>query len=183
MTETRLSTVVAYLARNLDYKLTYLEIYQEYLEQVGEKEVIEFIQALMDAEQESIARLSSRLRQLGHPVRQQASLEKLKAQAFTRRDTPGKLQFVQAGLERSAAWYAEQLLNREMVADWDTRQLLIELGRTEAAYLWHANALLAEMAVAEDVHPTRRPVISSTREGHRHSRRGQSSRRRPDRSR
>jgi hypothetical protein len=182
MTQTSLSTVVSHLARNLDYKLTYLEIYQEYLEQVGEKEVIEFIQALMDAEQESIARLSSRLRQLGHPVRQQASLEKLKAQAFTRRDTPGKLQFVQTGLERSAAWYAEQLLHPEMVADSDTRQLLIGLGRTEAAYLWHANALLAEMAIAENVHPTRRSVVSPPREKRQRGRRGQSSRRKPDRS-
>lgn len=183
MTQTRVSTVAAHLARNLDYKLTYLEIYQEYLEQVGEQEVIEFIQALMDGEQESVARLSSRLRQLSHPVRQQASLEKLKAQAFSRRDTSGKLQFVQTGLERSAAWYAEQLLNPEMVADSDTRQLLIELGRTEAAYLWHANALLAEMAVAERVHPTRRPVVAPSREGRQHGRRGRSSRRRPDRSR
>jgi hypothetical protein len=183
MTETKLSTVVAQLARNLDYKLTYLDIYEEYLEQVGEKEVIEFIQALMDAEQESIARLSSRLRQLGHPVRQQASVEKLKAQAWTRRDTPGKLQFVQTGLERSAAWYAEQLLNPEMVADSATRQLLIELGKIEAAYLWHANALLAEMAVAEDVHPTRRPIISPKGGGRGHSRSRRSSRRRPDRSR
>jgi hypothetical protein len=149
MSHTTSSTIIARLARNLEYKLTYLEIYRAYLAQGGEPEAIAFIQALIDRQKDSIASLSSRLRQLDYPVRQLAPLEKLKAQAFARRDTAGKLQFVQAGLERSAAWYGEQLLDPEMRADAATRQLLIDLGQVDAAALWYANALLRELAVAQ----------------------------------
>jgi hypothetical protein len=178
MSQTTPSTVAARLARNLEYKITYLEIYQEYLKQVSDPDVIEFLQQLMDDQQNSIAGLSSRLRRLGHPVNQAASLEKLKAQAFTRRDTLGRLQFVQTGLERSAAWYAEQLLDREMAGDPATRHLLIDLGQTEAAALWWANTLLAGMA-AGGAYPSQKlePPPAARRRprgpgGHRTGRRG-----------
>ncbi len=182
MSQTTLSTVTARLARNLEYKLTYLEIYQGYLAQGGESEALEFIRALIDTQQDSIAGLSSRLRQLDYPVRQLAALEKLKAQAFTRRDTAGKLQFVQTGLERSAAWYAEQLLDPEIRADADTRQLLIELGQADAAALWRVNALLGEMAIVQDTSASRKALTATAGTPPRPARQGQRFRRSPRRS-
>jgi hypothetical protein len=141
------SIVVKRLFRNLRYKLTYVRIFETYLETESGSDVVDLLNSLIEAQQSAIAPLSSYLRGLGVSTQDLELNEKLMTQALSRDKLRARLQFIYDGLCRSTSWYKTQLMDRQMTADPELRQLLLELGASDAARLWHAEAIMGMLRV------------------------------------
>ncbi len=136
------SIVVVRLTRNLRYKLTYIKIFETYLESSPGHEITELLKALIQAQQTAIAPLSRYLRHLGVQTQDLELDQKLLGHAFSRDGVKAQLRFIYDGLQRAVSWYKTQLMDRQMTADPELRELLIELGETDAAKLWHTEAVM-----------------------------------------
>jgi hypothetical protein len=136
------------LVRNLRYKLTYVTIFEDYLEAKPDAEVAALLRALIEAQQSAIAPLSSYLRGLGVSTQDLELNEKLMAHASERGNTKSRLRFIQDGLSRSVAWYKTQLMDRQMTEDRELQQLLLELGEIDAAKLWQTEAVMGMLRIA-----------------------------------
>jgi hypothetical protein len=150
------SIVAKRLIRNLRYKLTYVKIFETYLEaETGRHgsgvEVATLFESLIDAQQAAIALLSSYLRSQDISIQDLELNEKLLGQAFERADTKSRLRFVQDGLNRAVSWYKTQLMDKQMTADRALEQLLLELGEIDAAKLWRTEAVMGMLRVSIQV--------------------------------
>ncbi len=141
------SIVVVRLTRNLRYKLTYVKIFESYLDSTREPEIVTFLKALIQAQQAAIAPLSRYLRHLDAPTQDLELDDKLLAHAADRDNTQAKLRFIYDGLRRAVAWYKTQLMDRQMTRDPELLALLIELGELDAAKLWYAEALMGLLRI------------------------------------
>jgi len=141
------SIVVIRLARNLRYKLTYIKIFETFLESERQTMVTELLRSLLQAYQLAIGPLAGYLRRLDVAAQELELDEKLLDHAFSRDDTESRLRFIHDGLGRAASWYKTQLADRQMVADPELRQLLIELGEIDAAKLWQTEARMSMMRI------------------------------------
>jgi len=141
------SIVVIRLARNLRYKLTYIKIFETFLESERQTMVTELLRSLLQAYQLAIGPLAGYLRRLDVAAQELELDEKLLDHAFSRDDTESRLRFIHDGLGRAASWYKTQLADRQMVADPELRQLLIELGEIDAAKLWRTEAIMAALKI------------------------------------
>lgn len=141
------SIVVIRLARNLRYKLTYIKIFETYLESERQTVVTELLRSLLQAYQIAIAPLASYLRRMDVAAQELELDEKLLDHAFSRSDTESQLRFIHDGLSRAASWYKTQLADRQMAADLELRQLLIDLGEIDAAKLWRTEAIMAALKI------------------------------------
>jgi len=141
------SIVVIRLARNLRYKLTYIKIFETYLESERQVVVTELLRSLLQAYQIAIAPLASYLRRMDVAAQELELDEKLLDHAFSRSDTESQLRFIHDGLSRAASWYKTQLADRQMAADLELRQLLIDLGEIDAAKLWRTEAIMAALKI------------------------------------
>jgi len=141
------SIVVIRLARNLRYKLTYIKIFETYLESERQMVVTELLRSLLQAYQIAIAPLASYLRRMDVAAQELELDEKLLDHAFSRSDTESQLRFIHDGLSRAASWYKTQLADRQMAADLELRQLLIDLGEIDAAKLWRTEAIMAALKI------------------------------------
>ncbi|MFC2037363.1 hypothetical protein ACFLYD_05255 [Chloroflexota bacterium] len=141
------SIVVKRLIRNLRYKLTYVKIFETYLETESGSDVVDLLNSLIEAQQSAIAPLSSYLRGLGVSTQDLELNDKLMTQALSRDKLRVRLQFIYDGLSRSTSWYKTQLMDRQMTADPELRQLLLELGQIDAARLWHTEAIMGLLRV------------------------------------
>ncbi len=141
------SIVAIRMSRNLRYKLTYVEIFKNYMEPDPGPQVIELLQSLTQAQQAAIAPLSRYLRRLGVNTQELELNEKLLAHASARQDVKSRLRFIYDGLFRAVSWYRMQLLDRQMTSDQDLRQLLFELGETDAAQLWRAETTMSMLKI------------------------------------
>jgi hypothetical protein len=142
------SIAVKRMARNLQYKLTYIKIFERYLEGSPGPEVAELLDALMRAQQAAIAALSSYLRHYDVNAAEMEQNAKLLDQAGSRADARSQLRFLHDGLSRAATWYKTQLLDRQMTEDAALRRLLLELGEIEAAQLWHTETVMAMLRIS-----------------------------------
>lgn len=136
------SIIVKRLVRNLRYKLTYLQIFESYLETGRDDEVSALLKSLVEAQQAAIAPLSSYLRSLDVNIQDLGVNEKLMAHALNRDSVKSRLRFIYDGLSRAASWYKTQLMDRQMTHDPELRQLLLQLGENDAAKLWRTEAIM-----------------------------------------
>lgn len=141
------SIVVVRLTRNLRYKLTYVKIFETYLESNPGPDVTALLKTLIQAQQSAIAPLSRYLRHLDAQAQDLELDQKLMGHAFSRDNTRTRLRFIHDGLKRATFWYRTQLTDRQMTADPELRQLLIELGEIDAAKLWHTEAVMAMLRI------------------------------------
>jgi hypothetical protein len=142
------SIVVKRLVRNLRYKLTYVKIFESYVETKPGPDVVALLETLIEAQQSAIAAISSYLRSLDVNTQDLDLNEKLMAHASARDDLKGRLRFIQDGLTRSASWYKMQLVDRQMTADPQLAELLIDLGESDAARLWRTEAVMGQLRVS-----------------------------------
>lgn len=141
------SIVAIRLTRNLRYKLTYIKIFETYLESEPGPEISELLKALIQAQQAAIGPLTRYLRH--HDVQaQDLDLDqKLMNHAFSRDNVRARLRFIYDGLRRAVSWYRTQLMDRQMTADPELRDLLIELGEIDAAKLWRTEAIMGMLRI------------------------------------
>ncbi len=136
------SIVALRLTRNLRYKLTYVRIFETFLETSPAPEVTELLQILIQIQQSAIASLATYLRRLEVSTQDLELNDKLIAQATDRKDLKAQLRFIYDGLDRGVAWYRTQLCDRQMTIDPELCRLLIELGEMEASKLWRTEAVM-----------------------------------------
>jgi len=141
------SIVAVRLTRNLRYKLTYVKVFETYLESASSPEVAELLLMLIQSQQAAIAALASYLRRLEVSPKDLELNDKLLSQAASRTDLKAQLRFVYDGLERAADWYLMQLVDKQMTGDPELRRLLIELGEMEAARLWRTEAVMGILRI------------------------------------
>ena len=156
------SIVAIRLVRNLRYKLTYIKIFESYLQTEPGPAVAALLSSLIQAQQAAIAPLSSYLRRLDVNVQDIELDEKLMRHAFGRDDVKGRLRFIYEGLSRAVAWYRTQVVDKQMTADPELRDLLLELGEIDAAKLWLTEATMAMLRISarpkpKDYSDQRRP--------------------------
>ncbi len=142
------SIVTKRLVRNLRYKLTYIKIFEGYIETNPGPEVVALLGSLIEAQQSAIASLSSYLRSLDVNTQDLDLNERLLDQASERENLQARLRFIHDGLTRAASWYKTQLMDKQMTADPELRELLLELGEIEAAKLWQTEAVMGGLRVA-----------------------------------
>jgi hypothetical protein len=142
------SIVALRLARNLRYKLTYVKVFETYLETKPGPDVAQLLRALVLAQQSAIAPLSSYLRRIEVDTRDLGLDDKLMAHALSRHDVRSRLRFIHEGLERSVSWYKMQLMDRQMTADPELYELLFELGEIDAAKLWRTAAVMGMLRIS-----------------------------------
>jgi len=157
------SIIAIRLTRNLRYKLTYLKIFETYLESNPGPEVTALLRDLMQAQQSAVAPLSRYLRRLDVSVQDLELDQKLLSHAFSRADLRSRIRFIHDGLRRATAWYRTQLTDRQMVADPELEALLFELGEIDAAKLWQTEARMGMMHIpvsAKDKEWAEQPRVS-----------------------
>jgi hypothetical protein len=141
------SIVAIRLTRNLRYKLTYVKIFEAYLESERNQHVTKLLQVLLQAQQTAIAPLSSYLRRMEADIQDLPLDDKLMDHALSREDSASRLRFIYDGLERAVSWYKMQLVDRQMTADPELEALLFELGEIDAAKLWRVDAVMGILKI------------------------------------
>jgi len=164
------SIIVIRLTRNLRYKLTYVKIFETYLESEPGPRVTELLKTLIEAQQSAIAPLSRYLRHLDVQAPDLELDQKLMAHAFNRENVESRLRFISEGLKRAVSWYKTQLMDKHMRADPELRQLLIEMGETDAAKLWRTEATMSMLRIPttpreKDWEAQQRPIAPAQEEG------------------
>ncbi len=142
------SIVIVRLVRNLRYKLTYIKIFEDCTEPDPGRDVVELLNSLIRAQQSAIGPLSSYLRRLDVNVQETDLDQKLMDHAASRDNVKSRLRFIYEGLTRAVAWYKMQLVDRQMTADPELKQLLFELGEIDAAQLWRTEATMAMLGIS-----------------------------------
>ncbi len=145
------SIVVIRLTRNLRYKLTYIKIFETYLESDPGPEIVKLLGSLIQAQQSAIAPLSRYLRRLDVQTQDLELDQKLMSHAFSRDSVNAQLRFICDGLNRAVSWYKTQLLDRQMTADPELRDLVIELGEIDATMLWRTEAIMGMLRIPTKV--------------------------------
>jgi hypothetical protein len=130
------------MARNLRYKLTYVKIFEAYLESTTNSEVSHLLQDLIQAQHAAIAPLSSYLRRMEVNLQELPLDDKLLDHAESRKDLRSRLRFIYDGMERATSWYRMQLVDRQMTQDPELKGLLFELGEIDASKLWRVQAVM-----------------------------------------
>lgn len=141
------SIVVVRLTRNLRYKLTYVSIFETYLESEPGPAVTDLLQALIQAQHSAIAPLSRYLRRLGVQTQDLDLDQKLLKHAAERDSVKSQMRFICDGLKRAVSWYKTQLMDKQMVGDAELRDLLYELGEIDAAKLWRTEATMGMLRI------------------------------------
>ena len=154
--------VVVRLMRNLRYKLTYVKIFESYLEPNPGPVVVDLLNSLIQAQKTAVAPLSSYLRRQEANVQDMELDEKLMGHAAGRDSVKARLRFIYEGLSRAVAWYRMQLVDKQMTADPELRELLLDLGEIDAAKLWRTEATMAMLGISakpkqKDYNDQRRP--------------------------
>lgn len=141
------SIVEIRLTRNLRYKLSYIKIFETYLESEANPEVTGLLESLIEAQQMAIPPVSRYLRRHDVQLQDLELDQRLLSHAFSREDVPSQLRFIHDGLKRSVGWYKTQLIDRQMTADPELRELLVELGELDAAKLWRIEAVMGVLKI------------------------------------
>jgi hypothetical protein len=141
------SIVVVRLTRNLRYKLTYIKIFETYLEDDPGEEVVELLESLIEAQQTAVAPVSRYLRRGDTEVQEIELDERLMNHALGRDKLESRLRFIHGGLRRATMWYKTQLMDRQMTSDPELQALLFELGEIDAAKLWLTEAVMAMLRI------------------------------------
>lgn len=141
------SIVVVRLTRNLRYKLTYVKIFEMFLESTSGPEISDLLHSLLEAQQAAIAPLSRYLRRLDVQTQDLELDQKLLKHASERDNLKSQMRFICDGLKRAVSWYRTQLMDRQMVSDPELQSLLLELGEIDAAKLWRMEATMGMLRI------------------------------------
>ena len=141
------SIVVVRLTRNLRYKLTYVKIFEMFLESTSGPEISDLLHSLIEAQQTAIAPLSRHLRRLDVQTQELDLDQKLLKHASERDNVKAQMRFICDGLRRAVSWYRTQLMDRQMVSDPELRDLLFQLGEIDAAKLWRMEATMGMLRI------------------------------------
>jgi hypothetical protein len=141
------SIIVVRLTRNLRYKLTYVKIFETFLESEPGPEISGLLHSLIEAQQSAIAPLSRYLRRLDVQTQDLELDHKLLKHASERDNVKAQMRFICDGLKRAVAWYRTQLMDKQMTTDPDLRSLLFELGEIDAAKLWRMEAAMGMLRI------------------------------------
>jgi hypothetical protein len=136
------SIVVKRLVRNLQYRQTYLSVFEALRAPGFHPLVVKLLSLLIETQQTAIVTLSSYLRGLSIETEDLLLYQRLMEQAAQRRGTSSQLRFIHYGLSKAVSWYRMQLVDRQMTADPELRSLLLELGGNDAACLWRTEAVM-----------------------------------------
>jgi hypothetical protein len=125
-------------------RLAYLA---EYSQNVSNAQVKQALAQVIDDTQEAIARVASRLRQLGAAPGRVLDEpdEKLLRQSRARRSVADKLKFVRQGLKFQLEWYEARV--REVMADDDTQAILVALTEQTRVRLEQWDRLMRDLKV------------------------------------
>jgi hypothetical protein len=144
-------TSISILTQHLQVQLAHLAVLREYHqgdEKPYFKSALSF--AIEDA-QEAIARVASRLRQLGHPYLNQSLDEagdRLLRQSRSRRSAEDKLKFVHHGLKHQLEWYGTHL--KDLKDDADSQAIFVALAEQTRVRLERWETLMLELKVPPD---------------------------------
>lgn len=150
------SIVVKRLVRNLQYRQTYIRVFETFLASGFHPLVVKLLNSLIETQQTAVVTLSRYLRGLGIEPQDPALYTKLMNQAAQRQGTSAQLRFIHYGLRKAVSWYKVQLTDRQMTADPELQGLLLELGESEAASLWHTEATMIRLRIRSESAPNRR---------------------------
>jgi hypothetical protein len=163
------SIVVKRLVRNLRYRLTYIKVFESFLESQPHPAVVGLLNALVSAQQTAAMPLSGYLQGLGIATKGLPLNQRLLDHASSRNDVRSRLRFIQYGLRKAVSWYKVQLMDRQMTADPELRSLLLELGERSAASLWRTGAVMDMLGIRDESEPkgVREPSGVEPRQGDR----------------
>ncbi|MEJ2732458.1 MAG: hypothetical protein P8189_02625 [Anaerolineae bacterium] len=149
------SLVVKRLVRNLQYRQTYIKVFEDFSSSGFHPQVIKLLSSLVETQQTAVVALSRYLRALGVDTQDPVVYHKLLQQAAERQGTSAQLRFIHYGLRKSVSWYKTQLIDRQMTADPELQNLLLELGENEAASLWRTEAVMVLLRIHSESEPRR----------------------------
>jgi hypothetical protein len=141
------SIVVKRLVRNLRYKLTYIRVFETFLERAPHPVAAKLMQSLIRAQQTAVVPLTDYVESLGVDTQDLGLDEKLQKHAAARNDFRSQLYFVHYGLTKASSWYKTQLMDGQMTADPQLRLLLLNLGEIDAASLWRTEAVMVTLRI------------------------------------
>jgi hypothetical protein len=141
------SIVVKRLVRSLRYKLTYIKVFESFLKPAPPPAMVKLLNSLMGAQQAAALSLSSYLQGLDVETQDLPLCQDLMDHAAQRFGVRARLHFIYYGLDRAASWYKTQLVDRQMTADPELRNLLLDLGEREAASLWYTEAVMVLLRI------------------------------------
>lgn len=161
------SIVSIRLTRNLRYKLTYVKVFETFLESAQGAEMADLLNALIQTQQAAVSTLAAYLRRLDVSTQDMELNDKLIVQAAERHDRTSQLRFIYDGLERAVSWYRMQLVDKQMVGDPELTRLLIDLGEMEVTSLWRTEALMSLLRIpikGKEKEPEVSPVVEPARQ-------------------
>lgn len=142
---------VPILTHHLKNQLERLVVLREYHRNIDDPHVKLALSFIIEDTLEAIARVSSRLRQLGSIAVSQISAEtsdKLLLQSRSCRALVDKLRFVWRGLKYQLEWYNTQI--KAMINDADSQAILVALAEQTRVRLERWENLMDEMKVSLD---------------------------------
>lgn len=144
------STVIL-LAQNLKNQLAQLAVLREY-HKSNESPYFKSALALAKEDvQEGIARVASRLRQLGHAPSDQTldeAGEKLLRQSYNQRGLEAQMKFVWHGLKHQLEWYGAH--TKDMKYDADSQAIFVALAEQTRVRLERWETLMRDLKVSLD---------------------------------
>src|SRR5262245_58896970 len=135
------------LKKHLEHQLDWLAALQEYKQNIDDPYVKSALAFAIEDTQEAIARVSSRLRQLGvstGQIKEELLYQRL-YQARTRRYLEDQIKFIWNGLKYQVQWYNTETKN--LRADADSQALLVGLAEQNRMRLERWENLMSEMKV------------------------------------
>ncbi len=142
---------ISLLSQNLIAHLERLIMLREYHRNIDDPYVKSALSFTIDDTQEAIARVSSRLRQLGEvspTIISEEATEKLLWQSRSRRSLGDKVRFVVHGLLHQQEWYTSRI--KELVNDPDSQATLVALAEQARVRLERWQNLMDEMKVSPE---------------------------------
>ncbi len=140
-----MTDTIPILSQHLQSHLIRLVILQEYRRDIDQPSIKLALSFMIEDTQESIARVSSRLRQLGHIPERTPSDEKILHQARRCHYLEDKLIFVQQNLKQQQEWYGRQL--KLLKNDADSQATLVALAEQGRVRLERWENVMRDMKV------------------------------------
>jgi hypothetical protein len=142
---------VSILTQHLKAQLGHLAALREYRQSSDNPYFKSALNFAMEDAQEAIARVASRLRQLGRPLLDQTldeAAEKHLWQSRSRRSLEDKLKFVHQGLKYQLEWYGGRL--KDLRDDADSQAIFVALAEQTRVRLERWENLMQELKVSFD---------------------------------
>lgn len=142
---------VILLTQNLKNQLAQLAVLREYHKSNESPYFKSAVSLAKEDVQEGIARVSSRLRQLGHAPSDQTldeAGEKLLRQSYNQRGVEAQVKFVWRGLKHQLEWYGAH--TKDMKHDADSQAIFVALAEQTRVRLERWETLMHDLKVSLD---------------------------------